>query len=152
MMSTQDEVRSVLTSFFEEEGERIYQTVLQLNRSSAAGATRSYSESEVEQMVRGFRTMLLEELRGEQTETRAYLLEVLMPGFVAQGDPVSNIVQWNTTFMTLLACEVAAHAPEGLRAQVASWYAHYTGLYVADVARVAYEAAALLKQRSALDD
>lgn len=103
-------------------------------------------------MGRAFCTMLLEELRGEQTETRAYVLEVLMPGFVAQGDPVSNIVQWNTTFMTLVACEVAAYAPEGLRAQVADWYAHYTGLYIADVARVANEAAELMKQRPAPDE
>jgi hypothetical protein len=149
MTGTENELKAALTTFFENENDRIFQAAMRLNQSNSAGATRAYTEVETMQMVRAFRTMLLEELRGEQTETRSYLLEVLMPGFVAQGDPVYNIVQWNTTFMTLLAGELTPHMPEALRSPAAYWFAHYTGVYVADVARVANEAASQKRQSDA---
>ena len=85
--------------------------------------------------------MVMDQLEGRGDETRTILLDTLIAGFIQNGDPVYNVVQWNATYMTLIAAELIPLLPENVRAAGADWFAHYAGNYVADVAQAASAAA-----------
>jgi hypothetical protein len=129
-----------MAELVQRERERILEITVRLNQNTDAGATRTYAREEIAQMVRGFITMLVEQLEGGGTDTREILLETLIGGFIQSGDPVAKVVQWNATYMTLLTAELIPLLPENVRAQGANWFAHYAGLYVADVAQAAITA------------
>jgi hypothetical protein len=139
-VETSQDVLKAVGALVQRERERISDITFRLNQNTDGGATRVYARTEVDQMVRGFITMLLEQLEGRGDDTRALIVETLITGFIQSGDPIYKVVQWNATYMTLLAAELIPLLPEDVRAEGASWFAHFSGIYIADVVQAAVTA------------
>ncbi len=99
------------------------------------------------QMLNGFLATIKEALRGEGDTVRANYLETLTPAFINQGDSVFNSIYWNAGFMSALTATVVPLLPPDVAGEAADWLAHWAGRFVADVSRVANEAAAELERK-----
>jgi hypothetical protein len=92
-------------------------------------------------MVNGFVVVMLEGLAGEGGEARPIFFETLITSLRAAGSPSYDLVQWNGTFVTLLAAELVPLLPAEVRAEGASWFASFAGTYLGDLMQTALSVA-----------
>ncbi len=100
------------------------------------GAGR-YSREELEQLIRGFEALLLEELFQRGRETRELFMETAIPGLVGDGQRVASLTHASTTFSLLVAVEVLDEIGPEHRPGATVWLADFFGGYVSEVAAVA---------------
>ena len=134
--------REALLKIVENEPQRIYEAAWKYSASPRGPFGGTVSQEDGMQMCAGFIAALLESLRGAGDEVRTEYLETLTPAFIAKGDSVFNSIYWNAGFMAALTAAILPAVPAESSADAADWLAHWAGRFVADVARVANEAAA----------
>ncbi len=131
-----------LLRIVESEPQRIYQAAWKYSVSPRGPFGGTVSREDGIQMCTGFIAALAESLRGGSGEVRAAYIETLTPAFIHEGDSVFNAVYWNAGFMSALTAALAPALPADVADDALDWLAHWAGRFVADVARIANEAAA----------
>lgn len=130
------------------EPQRIYEAAWKYSASPRGPFGGTVSQEDGIQMCSGFIAALTEALQDKGNEVRNAYLETLTPAFIAKGDSVFNSVYWNAGFMSALTAALLPAIPADASADAADWLAHWGGRFVADVARVANEAAAEVRGAS----
>src|SRR5687768_12316529 len=112
MHSIKPEVRHALAELVRREsGHKILEVARLLHKNCKIGTTRDPPDLVIRQMVNGFVVVMLEGLAGEGGEARPIFFETLITSLRAAGSPSYDLVQWNGTFVTLLAAELVPLLP-----------------------------------------
>lgn len=111
----------------------------QLARDLAAeqpAAAADVDWDQVDQIMRGFETVILEALRDGTDTSRQLLLETAVPALVQGGATAAALAGSSTRFGVLLT-DVLVDLPEELAAEGRRWLAAFFDGYVQDVVRAA---------------
>ncbi len=136
--------KEALLRVVENEPHRIYEAAWKYSVSPRGPFNGTVSQEDGMQMCTGFIATLKEALSDGGEQVRAGYLETLTPSFINEGDSVFNTVYWNAGFMSALTAALLPALPPALAADAGDWLAHWAGRFVADVARIANDAAAAL--------
>ena len=115
--------------------------IMRLARLRVADLGIALDEPELEQLIHGFETLLLEALEGRGTDTRDFFLETAIPGVIQAGlqtrdEVVGGVAAW----AVLLSTSLVERLPEESREPATLWLSRFFGDYAEATARVAREA------------
>lgn len=137
-----------LLQLVENQPHRIYEAAWKYSNSPRGPFAGTVSQEDGMQMGTGFIAALKEALSGDSEEIRSAYLETLTPAFIVRGDSVFNAVYWNAGFMSALTAVLLPELPDDVAPDAADWLAHWAGRFVADVARVAQQAADEMQEKA----
>lgn len=98
------------------------------------------NETDLNQMVDGFLSLLVEALEERPPETMNFYLETVIPGLVAMGGAFHGIVHTVVGWMTYVVVEVVAVLPAEHKEEATAWLSRFFAGYVAEIARIGSEA------------
>jgi len=96
-----------------------------------------YAPDELEQLLRGFEQMLLEDLDGQGHTARDLYLETAIPAVVASGRTPAMLASGITRFGILLSSDIAADLDRERRAEGIAWLADFFARFCSDVTETA---------------
>jgi hypothetical protein len=113
---------------------------LGLRAANSIPGGKQYTHHDIEQMVAGFITIMVEAIEERGKETWSYFMEGLIPGMIASGDTVPNLLYGNELFLVCLIAEISQTVAVEHREEVTLWMAKFCAEYIADVSRNATNA------------
>ena len=107
-----------------------------------APSTAVEDEVAREQFERAFEQVVREGMVGESTEIRELVFHTAIPGIVADGTGVLDLVETHVALFALLQRALVQRLGEDDRDPAARWLAAYFGGYVRDLVDIALQAGA----------
>jgi len=115
---------------------RIAEVVLEACQQNEDLPVRSYSLEDMVQIFEGFIAMISEALEGKSSDIRDTYMNSVIPGLLAQGQPLSGVVGQVTMNAVLVYNEIVPHASEAHRAQIATYLTNWYVKFNADIVQI----------------
>ena len=93
-----------------------------------------YSRGDIEQFLNAYEALVLEAMEGRGRETRDLIFDTALPGIVAEGHGVGELVQSGVAMSVYLTHRLLEHVPAGDREAAALWLATFYSGYTRETA------------------
>jgi hypothetical protein len=117
----------------------IAEAVLEAVKRNPRYPNKTYSMEDMQQLFDGTLAMMIEMIRGEETEIWDTYMNVVMPGLVAQGNPLSALVGQITMNGMVLHQLLVPRAQEEYRSQVSQFLINFYSAFNSESVKLTYE-------------
>ena len=103
---------------------------------------KGYTVDDLLQMVDGVTAMIREELEGTGSDVRDTYMNAVIPGLLAQGEPLSGMVGQTTMNAVVVHGLIAPQASEKHRDQISTFLTNWYSKFNLDIVKVGLESGA----------
>jgi hypothetical protein len=117
----------------------VAEAVLKAIRGNPHFPVKDYAMEDMQQIFDGVLAMMVEQIKGEESEIWDTYMNVVMPGLVAQGNPLSALVGQTTMNGIVLYQLLVPRAKEEYREQVGQFLISFYTRFNVETVKLTYE-------------